>query len=36
LLATLAPGFAIGMINGAGISYVGIPPHHDPCHGKRG
>jgi ribose transport system permease protein len=25
LLATLAPGFAIGMINGAGISYVGIP-----------
>jgi ribose transport system permease protein len=26
LLATLAAGFAIGMINGAGISYVGIPP----------
>lgn len=26
LLATLAAGFVIGMINGAGISYVGIPP----------
>jgi ribose transport system permease protein len=26
LLATLAAGFAIGMVNGAGISYVGIPP----------
>jgi ribose transport system permease protein len=26
LLATLVAGFVIGMINGAGISYVGIPP----------
>ena len=26
LLATLAAGFAIGMVNGAGISYLGIPP----------
>jgi ribose transport system permease protein len=26
LLGALAAGFAIGMVNGAGISYVGIPP----------
>ena len=26
LLGSLAAGFAIGMVNGAGISYVGIPP----------
>jgi len=26
LVATLAAGFAIGMVNGAGISYIGIPP----------
>ncbi|MBV8416550.1 MAG: ABC transporter permease [Verrucomicrobia bacterium] len=26
LLASLGAGFAIGMVNGAGISYVGIPP----------
>lgn len=26
LLGTLAAGFGIGMVNGAGISYIGIPP----------
>ncbi|MGA2763562.1 MAG: ABC transporter permease [Spirochaetia bacterium] len=26
LLGALAAGFAIGMVNGAGVSYVGIPP----------